>query len=283
MIILNNLKIKLLSDSSCDLLTIKEIDFSVAPLTITAGNNSYVDNADLDIPEMLTFLKGYSGKSATACPSVGDWIEKFGDADIIYVVAMTSGLSGTYNSACSARDLFLETHPTAKIHVFDTLSTGPEQAMLVSKIASLIKENNSFEQTVKKANEYIEKTGLLFSLESLHNFCQNGRVSKVTAAAVGILGIRVVGKASQTGTLEVLAKCRGEKKAEATLIEQIKSNGFAGGKLFITHVENIEFAKSFKSAVLKEFPKAEISILSARGLCSYYAEKGGLLIGYEKF
>ena len=277
-----NKKIKLISDSSCDLINIDKIDFSAAPLTITAGEKTFVDNENLDTNEMLDYLQSYNGKSSTACPSINDWLERFEDADIIYVVCMTSGLSGTYNSACSAKDIYLESHPDAKIHVFDTLTTGPEQTLIVNRLVSLIKQGIDFEETVELTNNYLKHTGLLFSLESLHNFAQNGRVTKLTAAAVGVLGIRVVGKASESGTLQVLSKCRGEKKAQTTLIELLKANGYSGGKLYISHVDNPKFADNIKNDVLKSFPKAEIFIHSARGLCSYYAEKGGLLIGYEQ-
>lgn len=277
-----NQKIKLLSDSSCDLTQLEDISFSVAPLTITAGENNFVDNENLDINNMLEVLQNYNGKSSTSCPSVNDWLENFEDADIIYVVAMTSGLSGTYNSACSARELYLESHPDTKIHVFDTLSTGPEQALIINKLVSLIKQNTPFEETVELTNNYMKHTGLLFSLESLHNFAQNGRVSKVTAAAVGVLGIRIVGTASNTGTLQVISKCRGEKKAQSTLIEQLKATGYKGGKISISHVNNIDFANNLKNELIKEYPNADIIINKARGLCSYYAENGGLLVGYEK-
>ncbi len=278
---MENKKIKLISDSSCDLTFLDGVDFSTAPLTIVAGDNSYIDNKDLDIDNMLSVLKSYNGKSSTACPAVGDWLELFGDADIIYVVAMTSGLSGTYSSACSARDILLENRPDVKIHIFDTLSTGPEQALIVCKIAELIKEKYCFEDIVKTTSEYMGKTGLLFSLESLHNFAQNGRVSKVTATAVGVLGIRVVGTASFEGTLEVLAKCRGEKKAESVLLEQLLLRKYSGGKIFIHHVNNENFAQNIKSTVKTKFPSAEIEIRNTKGLCSYYAEKGGILIGFE--
>lgn len=276
-----NKKIKLLSDSSCDILEIKEIEFSTAPLTINAGEQSFTDDCNLDINQMLTYLKNYNGKSSTACPSTGEWLNKFGDADEIFVVAMTSGLSGTYNSACAAKEIYLETHPNAKIYIFDTLSTGPEQALLVYKLVSLIKQNLTFEEIVNQANEYMKNTGLLFCLESLHNFAQNGRVSKVTATAVGVLGIRVVGKVSSTGTLEVISKCRGETKAKDTIIQQLQTLGYNGGKLFFSHVNNEGFAKKIIREIKAKYPKSEFSIYQARGLCSYYAENGGLLIGVE--
>lgn len=274
-------KIKLLADSSCDLISLDGMDFSSVPLTISANDIDYVDDENLDTHAMLDALMAHKGRSYTACPGVEQWMREFEGADEIYVATITSSLSGTYNAACTARDLYLQAHPHAKICIFDSLSTGPEMRLLMEKIASLVKQDISFDDICAKAKDYLKHTRLFFVLESLHCLAQNGRVSKLTASAVEMLGMRLVGTASIGGTLEVLTKVRGKAKARAAILDHLREALYKGGRLAISYVESLEFAQSIKDAILAEFPNADISLYPARGLCSYYAERGGLLLGCE--
>lgn len=128
----------------------------------------------------------------------------------------------------------------------------------------------------------MERCGLLFMLESLKNLANNGRVSPIVAKVAGILGIRVVGRASDRGDLEQLAKSRGEKKALETVFNKLCELGYAGGKLRISSCLGEGAARALAEAVKKCFSDADVEIYSCRGLCSFYAEQGGLLVGFEK-
>lgn len=119
-------------------------------------------------------------------------------------------------------------------------------------------------------------------LESLKNLANNGRVSRIVASAAGILNIRLIGKASDEGQLEQLAKSRGEKKALPTLAQLMQKLGYAGGRVRISHCSNEAVALKLKALIQEEFAKAQVEIYKARGLVSFYAEKGGLLVGFEK-
>ena len=122
---------------------------------------------------------------------------------------------------------------------------------------------------------------MFFCLESLTNLAKNGRVSPTVAHLAGLFGVRVVGKASDVGTLEALSKPRGEKKALLNIYGHIKATGFCGGKIRIAHCDNLSFSKELKSLILKDFPTANVEIEPCGTLCSYYAELGGILVGVE--
>lgn len=273
--------IKLVSDSSGDMTQLEGANYESVPLTISTDEASFRDDAQLDIPQMLDYLSQYSGRSYTACPSVDDWMNAFGDADTVYVGTITSGLSGAYNSAQAARELYLQSHPDARIHVFDSLSTGPELRLLMEKISELVSAGLDFSAVCEKATAYLKTTRLFFSLQSVHNLAQNGRVSKVVAAAVGMLGIRIVGTASPEGTLQPGPKCRGDRKALPALIDELKKAGYAGGKMRIGHVQNPKLCSDFIDLVRQHWPKADIMSYLSTGLCSYYAERGAILVGVE--
>ena len=272
---------RFIADSCSDLLQIEGVDFVAVPLTISTDTSDYVDDQDLDIKGMLDDLATYKGKSGTACPSVERWLEAFEGADTIYIGTMTSTLSGTYNSALVAKDLYEQSHPEVKIHVFDTLSAGPELRLLMEKLIELDQSGMEFEEVCKMGEDYMQKTRLFFALKSLHNLAQNGRVNKVVAAAAGALGISVLGTASEEGTLEAVSKCRGDKKVIAGFLEEIGKAGFTQGKIRNNHLENLTLAEKLRDAILEKYPDAEIMIYEARGLCSYYAERGGMLVGVE--
>lgn len=272
---------KIVMDSSGDVLSFEGIDYANVPLKIVTSEREFVDDATTDIPEMVEYLKNYKGKTTSACPAVGDYIEAFGDAENVYCITITSGLSGSYNSASIAADTYREQHPERKVHVIDSLSAGPELTLIAEKLRELIAEKLPFDTIVEKIKEYQQKTHLLFSLESLHNLAVNGRVSNVVAKAIGILGIRLIGKASDEGTLQPTDKARGEAKVVPAIVKSLLANGYDGGKVRIHHCLNESAAKALRKAILDKFPKAQVVISTTRALCSFYAEQGGMLIGYE--
>ena len=96
----------------------------------------------------------------------------------------------------------------------------------------------------------------------------------------GVLGIRIVGMATE-GTLDPLHKCRGEKKALEAIKEEMLKLGYKGGKLRVAHCENIESAKEIINKIKVIYPNCDTKITKCTALCSFYAERGGLLLGFE--
>ncbi len=272
---------KIIMDSAGDLISLEGYKFDSVPLTIQTEDRVFVDDSLIDVLEMVEFLRQYKGKASTACPGVGEYLEKFGDAENVFCVTITSGLSGSYNSAKIAADTYMEQYPDRKVHVFDSLSAGPEMALIATKISELIKDNLSFEKIVENVNEYKSNTHLLFCLESLHNLANNGRVSTAVAKLAGILGMRMIGKASEVGQLELVNKVRGEKKLIGAIINELLKLGYRGGKVRITHCFNEVAALALKNSISEHFENADIFVSETRALCSFYAERGGLLIGFE--
>ena len=277
------MKFKIVADSSADLLSLNGLPFGVAPLKIITDKKEYVDDKDLNVYRMVSDLGIYKGKSSTSCPNENDWLNAFGDAKNIFCVTITGTLSGSYNAALLAKQTYEEIHKDSRVFVINSLSAGPELILIIEKLKSLILSGIEFDEICKRIMEYKEDTGLIFMLESMRNLANNGRVSPIVAKMAGLLGIRVVGKASGKGDLEPLDKCRGEEKAVNTIVEHINKQGNKKGKIIISHCFNEYAARLLKSKLLIENPTADVKIKECRGLCSYYAEKGGMLIGFEKF
>lgn len=277
------LNIKIVSDSSGDLYALDGADFAVAPLKIVTSEKEYLDDANLNLRGMLDDLKAYNGKSGTSCPNADDYLAAFGDAQYVFCITITATLSGSYNAARLAAEMYREAHPDRKVYVCNSLTTGPEMALIMEKVKELAATYDDFDALCADVQAYAGKTGLLFMLESLRNLANNGRVSPLVAKMAGFLGIRLVGKASDQGDLEPMHKCRGEKKALETMVAELKNLGYNGGKLFIGHVYNESAAKELAKLMEKEFGRlSELRIYPSGALCSFYAEEGGLLVGFEK-
>ena len=234
------MKMKIVADSSANLLEMKDVEFASVPVHIIVGEQDYADTAEIDLAAYQQHLRDYKGKTTTAAPSPGEWEEAFGDADVIFCFTLTGAMSGTHNSAVIAGESYESEHPGAKVYVVDSLSTGPEMYLLAEKTRELILAGLEPEKIYEEIRAYHQTTHLYFSLASVENFAKNGRVSHVIAKGIGLMGIRIVGTASPEGTLDFKGKCRGDKKVLALILEKMKELGYNGGRVVIAHNQNEE-------------------------------------------
>ena len=270
----------IVSDSSSNVFTVTGAEYATVPMKIIA-EKEYVDTPTLDLQGMVADLKKFKGKSGSSCANVQEWLDAFGDADGVFCVTISKNLSGSFNSAKRAVETFLEENPGKKAHVFDSLAAGPQQAMLVDKLAQLVSEGHDFETIVEKALDYHNHTHILFRLESLTNLARNGRVNPAVAKIAGVLGICAVGEA-QGGQIVALYKPRGEKKAIAAMVEQMTSRGLRDGNLVrIAHCYAEPAAEALMTALKEKYPNCRFILEQTTALCSFYAEVGGLIVGYE--
>ncbi|MDB8657431.1 DegV family protein [Streptococcus anginosus] len=276
---------KIVADSGCDYRTIENLAvdtlFESVPLTIQVGDEIFIDNAQLNVDDMMEKMYATSSASKSACPSPDDYMKAFDGASNIFVVTITGTLSGSHNSAQVAKKLYLEEHPNVNIHIIDTLSAGGENDLIIKNLNLLIGQGLSYEEVVTEITAYQAKTKLLFVLAKVDNLVKNGRLSKLLGAVVGLLNIRMVGEASQDGKLELLQKARGAKKSLIAAFDELIKAGYAGGQIIIAHRNNLKFCQQFSEMVRERFPQAVIEIIPTSGLCSFYAEENGLLMGYE--
>ena len=271
---------RIVADSSCNVLSLGDPDYTTVPLKIVAAKE-YVDAPGLDLAGMVEDLKNHKGKSGSSCPNVGEWTEAFGDADYIFGLTITKHLSGSYNAGVQAAEGYMEEHPGRKVFIIDSLSTGPEMMMIVDKIRECEASGMDFEATKAAVLDYANHNHTLFCLESMMNLARNGRVNMAVAKIAGMLGIRVVGDV-KGGQITPVYKPRGQKKATQALLDMIKERGFKDGNILrIAHCFGEDAAYALRDAVLAEFPNTRFTLEPTTALCSFYAEAGGLIIGFE--
>ena len=275
------MRYQIVSDSSSNVFRMEGVSYTTVPMKIIAGEKEYVDTEALDVRSMVDDLKAYKGKSGSSCANAQEWLEAFGDADMVFGITISRNLSGSFNAAEAAAREFAEEHPDRKIHIFDTLSAGPEMAMVAEKIVELVEKGLPFEQIVAGVREYQNHCHILFCLESMNNLARNGRVNPAVAKLASVLGIRACGEA-QNGQIVPTQKPRGQKKATETLAAMIRERGFRDDSwLRIAHCFSETQARLLIDALKKDIPNARYTLEPTGALCSFYAEEGGLMIAME--
>ena len=138
----------IVSDTSCDLHTLEGgegvFDFSTIPFTIRIGGREYVDDENMPVEEMLTANENHSEMAQTSCPSPEDWRKQFAPEGPALAFTISAALSGSYNSACTAKQMLEEENPDKEIAVIDSKSTGPGVAMLVLRARELILQGKPY-------------------------------------------------------------------------------------------------------------------------------------------
>ena len=275
------MKWRIVSDSSCDIFELDhkpdDLCFSTVPFVITVDDKDYVDDEDLDVSELVKAMAS-SKKSFTSCPSPAEWIREFGDDGDVFAVTISANLSGSYNSACTAREMILEQDPGRNIEILNSRGTGPSLNMIIYKLRELIGRGLSFEEVKTEIHKYMEDHKLIFALSSYHNLVNNGRMPKIAGIVLGHLGLWGVGIASEEGTIKMKKIAKGGRKTLQVIMADLKERIADKGCVVISHCENDEFADKLKKAVQSAYADMEVRIMKTRGLCSYYAEKGGIIV-----
>ena len=273
----------IITDSSNDLRDIPQLPaniiYSMIPFLINVGEKEYIDNDELDIEEMVNDMETCTQASHTACPSPGQWYEHFKKADQAIAITISSRLSGSYNSAVAARNMILEEEPDKKIYILDSKSTGPALALYAEKIIELIYDHLHFDVLCKKLQEYADERHTIFGLCSFNNLIKNGRMSKFSGFVAEKLGIIGVGIAKE-GEIAIKAKVRGINKMVAVILADMEEHHFTSGPVMISHCLNLAAAEKLKEKIAERWSDAHVRILPTGGLCSFYAERRGVIVTY---
>lgn len=272
---------RIIADSSSNVTSLQDVPFASAALKMIVDGREYVDDAALDVSAFRDVLAQTKGKTSTSSPNIGDWLDAFDDADEVFAVALTSGISSGYNSALTAASLYESRRFDARVFVLDSRSTGPELELIVEEYARLIRQDLPFSDIVSSIEAYSRRTHLMFTLSTVNNFARNGRVNPLIAKMAGTLNVRIVGQASELGELELVDKVRGCRPSLEQLLVNMKQVGFAGGNVRLRHTANLEAAEELAELIHNDYPDCDIVVGENRGLCSYYAEPGSVLVGFE--
>ncbi len=274
----------ILCDSCTDFTEKMEQDshFIRIPLTLHVGEEDIVDDETFDQKYFLNKVASEPECPKSSCPSPEKYMEYFGQADNIYIVTLSSQLSGSYNSAELARKMYSEEHAEKNIYVFDSKSASAGQSLIALEIQKRAEENLPFQQIVTEISAFINSMGTKFVLETLDMLRKNGRLSNITALLVNALNIKLVMSSDGNGQIAKLGQARGMKRAIAQMAEAIKADAVdpADRTLFISHCNNAERAEFVKKTVLEKVAFRNVVIAETGGVSSLYAADGGIVVCY---
>ncbi|MDM8533399.1 DegV family protein [Clostridiaceae bacterium HSG29] len=277
------MKHKIIGDSSTDLNENLRENFKIdiVPLVLNLGNKEFVDIKGFDTNHFINEMINYEGIPKTACPSPQDFIEKFKGDEDVFVVTLSKKLSGTYNSAELAKQIYLEEETEKFIHVFNSKSASVGQTLIALKIDELIRNDKASDEIVEITDKYIEEMQTFFVAESLDNFIKNGRISKLSGAIASTLNIIPIMGSLPSGDIELKTKSIG-KKVYKKLVEIIIEKSFEQENriLGIAHVNNFKRANKIKIELEKKCSFKDIIIVETGGLSSIYCDNQGIIIAF---
>lgn len=213
--------IKIMADSTCDLSpeVVAQYNIGIAPLKININGVSYQDRIDITADEFFEQLPKLKELPTTAMPSPEAYLNIISEAMTegyteFLCICMSSGTSGSYQSAVIAKDLFFEHHPesTIKIHVVDSLSMSHGSGWLILKTAQLRESGYTFEQLVEFNETHKKRVKHFLCVEDLHNLIKSGRISNAGAFIGSLLQVKPIMTMKESkGVIET--KARGMNKA----------------------------------------------------------------------
>ena len=277
----------IVADSSCDLHALptrigdEEIRFTSVPFIITVGGTDFVDDDAIDRDGMVSAMEQEKTASHTTCPSPAAWVDAFSAQGNVIAVTISANLSGSYNSACVAKDMVLEGQPDKKITIINSISAGAGLVLLVRRICAAIGAGKSFEEISEEIGEESLRKRTIFALCSFDNLVKNGRMPRIVGFIARRLGLWGIGVGSNQGKIEIKGKVRSEIRARKAILDDMAQWDSPISYIAICHCQNEQMALTLKADVTALYQGAQVEILETRGLCSYYAERQGIIVAYS--
>jgi len=278
---MGNIKYKLVVDSCCDLTEEYKRDsrFVSIPLTLSVGGVKFIDDDTFDQLDFIRRCKESTEVAKSACPSPEDFMNAYKGDEDIFVVTLAQPLSGTYNSARLAKEMYIEEYGHKNIEVFSAEGASVSESLLAFKIQELCEMGLSFEEVVKKAHEFNEENKIFFVLETLDTLRKNGRMTGLQAFFATTLNIKPIMTAKK-GVIEKMDQARGINKALAQMCK------YAGERIInpenktlgISHCNCLERAEYVKNEMLKHKKFKNVYIVNMAGVSTLYANDGGIIL-----
>lgn len=273
---------KIVVDSCCELPKELQGDprFERVPLGLEVGDYQILDDENFNQAEFLQKVADYPYSPKSSCPSPERFMNAYNtEAEHVYVVTLSSHLSGSYNSAVLGMNLYHEQYGDKKIHVVDSESASCGETQIALKIMELEEAGLSFEEVVEKAEAFRSEMHTYFILDNLETLRKNGRLSNVKALVASTLSIKPV-MIGDKGFIAQHGQAIGMKKAMNKLVDFFMNEvpNPSERRLMITHCNAPERAEIMKNLLLHRTSFKDIIILDTAGISSMYANDGGFIV-----
>ncbi|MDU1075506.1 MAG: DegV family protein [Clostridium sp.] len=241
-------KIKIITDSSADLPkeVFQKLNIDVLPLLINFGEESHLDGVDINIEELFEKIETsdvFPNTAQVTPPRFVEAYEKYlKEGYKIISIHLSSCMSGTYQSACLAKQML----ESDDIYVVDSQNVTSGLGLLAYRAAILRDRGLSAEEIVADLEESKEFISSSLCFESLDNLVRGGRITKTVSVVTGVLGIKLILEVKD-GLMAVKDKVRGSKKAVKRIIKDIEHYGLKEDMpIVLLNVNNEDVYKPIK-------------------------------------
>lgn len=274
-------KIKIITDGSCDLSheVLNKFNINVVPLGVSFGEEHYTAGVDIDNKEFYTKMKESKELPKTFCPSPENFCKEYQcEEDKIIVIALSSKLSGTYNSASLARDLYLSEHKEKDIRVIDSMTGSIGAGLLLIKAAKMISEGKDIDEIVEAIENLKEKISFYGTLETLENAIKGGRINPLAGKIIGALNFKAIVQIKD-GVVKPIDKARGESNSIKKVANYITSSieDTKDKILCLMHANCPEKAHKLLSIIEKTHKFDEVYISEVGPVMGTYTSEGAVL------
>ena len=257
--------------------------YTSAPLSMLVDGDVVMDDETFDQADFLRRVAASPECPKSSCPSPEKYMELYsGEERRVYVVTLSSELSGSYNSAQLAAKLWKEEHGEdgRQIHVFNSRSASVGETLIACKVRECEEQGMTFEETVSETEAYIEGQHTYFVLENLDTLRKNGRLTGMRSFVASALNIKPVMGSTPQGTICQLGQARGVKRALAKMTEQIVRDGKRTKEkvLAIAHCNCPERAREVERMILDKIHVRDSFIVDTAGISTMYANDGGIIV-----
>lgn len=276
------MKFKIVGDSCCDFTKEERATgyFVSVPMILTVGTTDILDDENIVQEDFLKLMEGTPECPKSACPSPETFMKAFEGADDVYVVTLSAKISGAYNAAVLAREMFLEDHKDVNIHIFDSKSAAAGEHILCKKIEECVLKEMSYQNVVDTVEGYITRQSTIFVLDDLEVMMKNGRLSRIKGNLATLLSIKPV-LYGKDGEIHQLDQARGMNKALNAMLRHVEKSDYSTEEIAeITCCDSIQRCKNVRMILMEKFGFKDVRILEAGGLSSMYESRGGVVLTY---
>lgn len=272
----------IVADSCCDMTPELREQLGVVsvPLTMTLGEDSYVDDETLDLPAFMAEMKQCTGRIGSAAPAPQLYRDAFCQNAPCFGITLSGQLSGSHQSALVGRDMAAE--EGTEVYVFDSKSASAGEVLLAVHLRELIDKGHPSLAIIAKMERFIKEMKTYFVLDSIENLQKNGRLNALVGKVISILGIKPVLGSDGNGNIALFSHARGQDQVVQRLAETVaKSKKETRGQdLVITHCNNPGLAARLKDAIERAYHFRKVWVVPTGGLSSVYADNKGVVIAF---
>lgn len=277
-----NMSYKIVVDSCCELPEefTQNVNTEIVPMGIQVDECNITDDATFDQKSFLDKVAASPNGPKSHCPSPEKYVQAMkGDTDRIYIITLSAELSGSYNSAMTAKDIFVEEYGERDIYIFNSRSASCGETQIAYWIRELEEEGTPFEELISITEDRINARKTFFVLESLEVLRKNGRLGNIKAFVANTLNIKPIMAGTKEGTIVQEGQARGMARALSKMIDlTLKDIDTENRRLMISHCNCKERAEKLLKEYQKKAKFKETLIINTRGISSMYASDGGIIV-----